>query len=339
MWSVHAFNVALVGFLIWTAVQFPESDIAFWLAIAGATAALGLYAFARAEKTGGAGINLPIMDEVYLLPKEEQRIVFQRVNPLLYLLTASILLMMSWISFASQGTLERLTAEQAVLVGVVLLMGMETMVLWGWYAWFTNQTTQQIRAAKARRAAAPEDDTPEQRLIAVEGLGTGDPLPGIRPLAPVGVQVVHAVNIGLVVLLVGAVVLLPEQWPDTLVGALIGLPCAGLMYVLTWIDKKSQLFNMWKKPLILALPAAEQEALFQRADMLLFGFATLILLMGVAILSPDALAGWATGILTALMVVGAFAHHRWFASYLNERLVAYEDYYGVSEAVGEEAAA
>ncbi|GEM_PF-3124371 len=336
MWFVHALNAALLGLLIWLAVQFPESEMAFWLAIAGPITALGFYASTR-WKGLGSTVNMPLMDEVYRLPKEEQQVVFERVKPLMYLLTMTLLLMASWISFAAQGTLGALSPEGAVLAGVVLIMGIDPLVLWGWYAWFNHKTSQQIRAYNARQAAAPAEEAPAKRLLEVEELGTGDPLPGVRPLSPTGMQVIHAVNLGLAVLLVGAVVLLPEQWPDTLIGVLIGLPCAGLMYACTWLDKTSQLFNMYKKPLVLALPAAEQEAVFQRVDVMLFGFATLILLMGtsVAMLSTDALEVQAVMGLTVLMGAGAFAHHRWFTSYVDERLAAYEDHYGVSEAAEE----
>ena len=336
MWFVHALNAALLGLLIWLAIQFPESEMAFWLAIAGPGTALGFYSLARWGDLGSS-INMPLMDEVYRLPKEEQQVVFERAKPLLYLVTMTILLMASWISFAAQGTLGALTAEQAVLIGVVVLLGMELFVLWGWFAWFNHKTSQHIRAYEAQQAAAPKDDTPAKSLLEVDEVATSDPLPGIRPVPEGLVWFVHAVNIALVVLLVGAVLLLPEQWPDTLIGALIGLPCAGIMYACTWLD--SSYLNMYKKPLILALPATEQEAIFQRVDMLLFGFAMLILLMGtaVAVLSTEALKVQAVLGLTVLMVVGAFAHHRWFGSYLNERLAAYEDHYGISEAAEETA--
>jgi len=340
MWFVHALNAALLGLLVWLAVQFPESEAAFWLAIAGPGMALGFYALAR-WKGLGSSINMPLMDEVYRLPKKEQQVVFERVKPLLYLVTMTILLVMSWISFAAQDTLGGLSPEGAVLVGVVLIMGMEPLVLWGWFAWFSHKTSQQLRAYEVRQAAAPEDATPTKHLLEVEELGTGDPLPGVRLLSPTGVQVVHAVNIGLAVLLVGAVVLLPEQWPDTLIGALIGLPCAGLMYALTWVDNTGQFTNMYKKPLVLALPAAEQEAVFQRVDLMLFSLSTLLLLMGasMAVLPTDALQVQAVMGLSVLMVGGVVVFEHRLTSYVDERIAAYEAHYGVSEATEEKMAA
>jgi len=327
MWFVHALNAALLGLLIWLAVQFPESEAAFWLAIAGAITALGFYALAR-WRDWTSTVNKPLMGEVYRLPKEEQQVVSERVKPLMYLITMALLLMASWFSFAShstptfasQGTLSGLSPEVALAGSVVLILLMQLFVLLGWVAWFNYKTSQQIRAYNARQAAAPKDDTPAKRVLEVEELETADPLPGMRPLSPAVVRVVHAVTIGLAVLLVGAVVLLPEQWPETLIGALMGIPCAGLLYALTWVPKS----KMYNKQFISALPAAEHEAVFQRLDMVQFGCSTLILLLGVAVavLPPEVFGVRALMVLTLLIVVAVSVYMRWLISYLNERIAA-----------------
>lgn len=342
MWFVHALNAALLGLLIWLAVQFPESEAAFWLAIAGAITALGLYALARMEKTRK---HVVLSKEILMMPEDERRKLLQRLNPLIYLFTALLLILMAWVSFAGQGTLG-LSGDQALILGAVLFLGIKPLFVWGGYTWFTHHANRHIRADRARRAAVPEDARRDQPLFYIEGVGEEDPLPGMRPLPRTAFRLIHGINIALIAVLVGAVFLITDQWPITLIFALMGLSGAALLYLVAQIDNLSSWVGMPLKHHILALPAEEQEAIFQRYDIYPPSTAALTLLMlawySVGSLITDAAAAWDWVIfafLMLLLLLGTAVWYRWVFSYAHDRIRAYEKVYCEGEAVEGEPAA
>ena len=144
---------------------------------------------------------------------------------------------------------------------------------------------------------------------------------------------VHALNVGLFFFLIGLWLSFPEA-SHTLPMVGVGGAMAALLYALTLLDPSASWYNLPQKEAILALPADEQRAIFQKVHglfyMLTTTFLTMIVWASVALLGvvpkigPEqaAIAGLILvmgieGILVAIWLA-------WFSNDVKKRIRAHE---------------
>lgn len=156
MWVVHALNGGLLFFLIGLWLSFPEAS--HTLVIAGVAVAALLYATTLLDPSA-PWYSLPQKEAILALPEDGQRVIFQQVYGLLYILSTTVLTMMAWTSVALLGVIPGLTPDQAVVVGVVLFMGVEGAIVAIWLARFSNDVKQRIRSADARLSCTERTKT------------------------------------------------------------------------------------------------------------------------------------------------------------------------------------
>ncbi len=89
---------------------------------------------------------------------------------------------------------------------------------------------------------------------------------------------VHALNLGLLFFLTGLWLSFPEV-SHTLPMVGVGGAMAALLYALTLLDPSASWYNLPQKEAILALPADEQRAIFQKVHGLFYMLATTVLTM------------------------------------------------------------
>ncbi|NBC00409.1 MAG: hypothetical protein GVY15_06080 [Bacteroidetes bacterium] len=149
MWFVHALNGSLVFFLTGLWFLFPEASHTLPLVGVGVAVGAMLYAMTLLDPSA-PWYSLPQKEAILALPEQEQHAIFQQVHGLFYILATTFLTMAAWASVALLGVVPRIGPEQAALVGLVLVMGIEGILVAIWLARFSNKVKQRIRSNEAR---------------------------------------------------------------------------------------------------------------------------------------------------------------------------------------------
>lgn len=129
MLFIHPLNGGLLFLLIGLWLTFPEAS--HTLPIAGVSVATATLLYgATLLDPSASWYNLPHKKAILALPEEDQRAIFQQVHGLFCILAAAFLAMMTWVSVALLGVVPGLGPEQAIVVGLVFLTGIEGILVW-----------------------------------------------------------------------------------------------------------------------------------------------------------------------------------------------------------------